>query len=122
MLFGVPIPFFIRTPGAERDTQDAYQRRLQLRYRQDVDPGFNGNDYHVHHVVPLFLGGLDAAAANLFVIPKIPHLHGHDVLRYQPQMLTPPVPLRPMPVDLYAHPAGTEYEIVGYKENPYDTC
>ena len=122
MLFGVPVILFLRTPGVERDTEDAYQRRLELIYRQRVDPNFHARDYHVHHIVPLFLGGLEAAPGNLVTWPARLHLRGHGVLRYQPQMLTPPPPLAPKPKDLLAHPAGTKYYLKGYKKNSQDTC
>jgi hypothetical protein len=122
MLFGVPVTQFVRTPGVERDTEDADQRRLQLYYRQRVDPNFRARDYHVHHSVPLFLGGLDAAPGNLVTLPGRLHLRGHGVLRYQPQMRSPPPPLAPLPQDLLTHPAGTKYELVGFKSEASETC
>jgi hypothetical protein len=122
MFMGVPVPTFVRTRGVERDFEWAGQQRLQLRYRQSVDPGFQAGYYHVHHSVPLFLGGSEAAAGNMTTVPALLHLPGHQVLRYQPQMANPPVPFRPHPVDLYEHPAGTRYELVGYKERAFETC
>jgi len=122
MLFGTPVTTFIRTPGVERDTEDADQRRLELLYRQRVDPSFRARDFHVHHSVPLFLGGLDAAPGNLVILPGRLHLRGHGVLRYQPQMLTPPTRLAPLPADILAHPPGTRYQLVGFKGEANETC
>jgi Domain of unknown function (DUF4157) len=122
LLSGVPIPFFVRTPGVERDTNDAKQRRMQLWYRENVDPGFRAAGYHVHHIVPLFLGGLDAAAMNLTIIPARLHLKGHAVLAKQPQMAKPPGGLRPLTTNLYDHPAGTLYRLKGFKTEANQTC
>ena len=122
MLFGVPVEFFVRTPGVERDTEDANQRRLELLYRQRIDPNFQARDWHVHHSVPLFLGGLDAAPGNLTLVERFLHMRGHAVLRYQPQMLSPPPPLVPLPADILAHPTGTLYELVGFKGETSETC
>ena len=122
MLFGIPVPDFVRTPGVDRDTEDADQRRLELVYRQRIDPNFRARDWHVHHSVPLFLGGLDAAPGNLTLVQGPRHMRGHGVLRYQPQMLTPPPPLAPLPADILAHPAGTSYELVGFKGEANETC
>lgn len=122
MLAGIAITRFIRTPNVERDTNDAYQRRLQLIYRQQRDPGFIAREYHVHHSVPLFLGGLDAAPMNLTIIPGKLHLKGHSVLAHQPQMLRPPPGLKPLPKNIYKHPPGTTYELVGFKSERDEIC
>jgi hypothetical protein len=122
MFMGVPVNLFTRTTGVERDTEDQDQRRLALRARGRLDPNFNPEDYHIHHSVPLFLGGVDAAEGNLVVIPRRLHLRGHAALRYQPQMETPPPPLAPLPKDLLAHPPGTVYELVGYKGAADEVC
>lgn len=118
MLFGVPVVLFVRTPGVERDTQDAYQQRLKLVYkRQDKDPDFRGKLLHVHHIVPLFLGGLDAAPGNLVLVPAGQHLRGHAILNYQPQLaktLGSPY--------LTAHPAGTRYRLAGFKSEASERC
>lgn len=119
---GAPVPFFVRTPGVERDTNDAKQRRMQLWYREKVDPDFRAAGYHVHHIVPLFLGGLDAAAMNLTIIPARLHLKGHRVLAHQPQMAKPPRGLKPLPTNLYNHPAGTIYRLKGFKTEANQTC
>jgi hypothetical protein len=37
-------------------------------------------------------------------------------------MATPPPPLRPLPVDLYEHPPGVEYELVGFKTAVNEPC
>jgi hypothetical protein len=120
--FGVPVSLLIRTPGVDRDQEDADQRRLELIYREKVDPDFHRADWHIHHSVPLFLGGMDAAPGNLVLVEKRAHLRGHGVLRHQPQMATPPPPLAPLPVDLYAHPAGTRYELTGFKTEANEPC
>jgi hypothetical protein len=121
--FGVAVRFFTRTPKPERDTEFAEQQRLELRYREAVDPDFRAKGYHVHHSVPLFLGGLDGSPGNLVTLPAMQHLYGHQVLRHQPQMLTPTPPLSPLDTDMYSpsHKAGTEYELVGFKRVPTST-
>lgn len=122
MLLGLPVEMFIRTPGAERDEEDAEQRRLRLAYRAREDPDFIARRYHIHHSVPLFLGGLDATPGNLVLLHRTSHIRGHADLRYQPQMLTPPCPLAPLPADILAHPSGTPYELVGFKERRNERC
>jgi len=113
---------FVRVKSAdrgERDTYDAWQHRLQLRWRQQIDPGFIAKDYHVHHLVPLFLGGPDWLQVNGITWPARPHLHGHEVLRRQRQLTNPMVtaPLPPINEDLYdeEHKSGTLYYFAGYK-------
>lgn len=123
MLFGLPVAGFVRTPNADRDESFMEQLRLQtLLGRQASDPHFRARDLHIHHSVPLFLGGLDGTPGNLVALPRLSHLRGHAVLRHQPQMLTPPPPLAPLPPDLYAHPAGTRYELVGFKNERNEDC
>lgn len=124
MLAGVPVPMFIRTPNAERDTQHAHQERLQLIYRERVDPGFVARDFHVHHSVPLFLGGLDAAPINLTLVPARMHLRGHNILTHQPQLARPIGGQAPPPggANLYAHPAGTRYRLAGFKTQRDEVC
>lgn len=112
---------FIRA-NAERDEAEAKQARMALEWRRLRDPDFDPSEYHVHHVVPLFLGGEDDLLNNGTTIPASLHLKGHAVLRYQPQMLTPPPPLSPLPEDLYAHPANTPYEFVGFKQSREEEC
>ena len=113
---------FIRGTTSERDEEEAKQARMALQWRQLRDPDFNPSDYHVHHVVPLFLGGSDDLRGNGTTIPKNVHLMGHSVLAYQPQMLMPPAPLISLPANLYNHPVGTIYELVGYKQGRNDMC
>ncbi len=109
-----PQKFFVRF-SQQRDEDEAKQARMALDWRAFRDPDFDPRRFHVHHVVPLFLGGRDDLATNGIVWPKGLHLTGHARLRDQPQMLYPPVPLAPLPPDLYDHPQGTRYWIAGYK-------
>lgn len=117
----VPQTFFVRT-RSERDEDEAKQARMQLEWRQFRDPDFDPRKWHVHHVVPLFLGGPDDLRRNANLLPPSPHLKGHRVLRIQPQMLTPPPPLQPMDPDLYKHPPGTLYRLVGWKSEANEPC
>jgi hypothetical protein len=116
---GVKQNVFTRIKRAERDLDSAEQHRLQLRYREEVDPGFNAKDYHVHHIIPLFLGGPDWLMVNGIAWPRYAHLDGHTELRYQRQLKDPRVtaPLPPIGVDLYGedHEAGTAYYLAGDK-------
>lgn len=118
MLAGVPVPGFVRKPGAERDESAAQQLRMEgIRNKGPV-----ARDMHLHHSVPLFLGGLDATPMNLTLIPKKNHLTGHSWLAHQPQMAKPAGGLKPMPVNLYDHPAGTLYRFKGFKASRTETC
>jgi hypothetical protein len=112
---------FVRTKS-ERDEDEAKQARMALKWRQEKEPGFNADEYHVHHIVPLFLGGIDNLDYNGISLPKLSHLRGHAVLRKQPQMLTPPPGLPPLSDDLYDHPPGIRYRLVGYKKEAKEPC
>ncbi len=114
---GVLWQTFVRIKGADRDEEEAAQQRMQLRWRQFRDPDFDPGKYHVHHVVPLFLGGPDDLYGNGVTWYKNIHLKGHAQLRQQPQMADPQQvkPLPPLPKDMYSHPDGTLYELVGTK-------
>jgi hypothetical protein len=113
--------FFIRTE-AERDEWMAKQASMQKRWRASIDPDFDDKQFHVHHVNPLFLGGADNLQSNGIYLFWLTHLRGHEVLRYQPQLLVPPIPLLPLGPDLYRHPPGTPYEVVGFKKEAHQTC
>jgi hypothetical protein len=110
---------FVRIKGAARDEQAAYQERLRARRREEGEPDFDASKYHVHHVIPLFLGGPDWLAINSVLWPAHVHIRGHAVLRKQRQLqdvgLTAPLP--PIDEDLYAeaHKTGTLYYFAGYK-------
>jgi hypothetical protein len=117
MLAGVPVLMFIRTPS-DRDESTMAQLRMEAHYKK----GPVAKDMHLHHSVPLFLGGLDATPMNLTLIPKKNHLTGHSWLAHQPQMAAPPGGLKPMPVSLYDHPAGTTYRLKGFKSSRSETC
>lgn len=114
-LFDVPIVFFTRTPNAERDESFTFEVRRELWARSGRDPDLLPSDYHAHHIVPLFLGGMDQARGNIMFLPGRVHLRGHAALANQPQMETPPPPLQPLPANILRHPAGTRYELVGFK-------
>lgn len=115
----LPVPtvqrIFIRTPGRERDTRQATQAAMQRQWRAFRDPDFNPDQYHAHHVIPLFLGGEDDLRSNGISWPARIHLRGHRDLRIQPQMANPPAGLLPLPVDLYDHPPSTPYIYMGRK-------
>lgn len=117
-----PKSFFVRTRSPERDLNAAQQARMQLEWRSFRDPDFDPRRYHVHHVVPLFLGGEDNLRTNAVTWPKPLHLRGHRILQIQPQMAYPPPPLRLLPTDLYRHPPGTPYELVGLKWRVNEPC
>jgi hypothetical protein len=114
--------FFVRVKSAERDEEEAKQGRMALEWRRFRDPDFDPSKYHVHHVDPLFLGGPDDLKRNATTLEKGMHLRGHASLRKQPQMANPPAPLPPLPTDLYKHPGGIPYELVGFKTDSDDTC
>lgn len=109
---------FVRTPGRERDTRKAAQASMQQQWREFRDPDFRARWVHVHHVIPLFLGGPDDLVGNGIAWPARVHLKGHRDLRLQPQMQTPPNGLPPLSGDLYDHPSGTLYVLAGYKGGP----
>jgi hypothetical protein len=116
-----PQSLFVRTKS-ERDENEAKQARLALAWRATQDPGFDDKVYHVHHVVPLILGGVDDLKTNATTIPRTIHLRGHNVLRWQPQMANSPHPLPPLPTDLYEHPPGIPYRLVGFKQTKDESC
>ena len=117
-----PATRFTRTTSPERDVDEQQQARLRLRYREQIDPGFVARDYHVHHVLPLMLGGADDLRSNAVTWPARVHLRGHAVLNRQPQMLRPRPGLPPLPANIIMHPPGTPYELAGYKENTDEVC
>jgi hypothetical protein len=106
---------FVRAFKEERDLNEQKQQRIQTEWREKIDPGFVAKDYHVHHIIPLFLGGEDNLKTNGKLHPATTHLRGHADLAKQPQMLAPPPPLPPLPENLYAHKPGTKYIFVGFK-------
>jgi Domain of unknown function (DUF4157) len=116
------LPVFARVRGADRDEDDARQARMQADWRAFRDPSFDPRAFHVHHVQPLFLSGLDNLRVNGILWPARMHLRGHAALRNQPQMLRPRPPLLPLPADIYSHPAGTPYELAGFKVSSSDEC
>jgi hypothetical protein len=105
---------FVRTKG-ERDDDEAKQARMVLGWRSFRDRDFDATKYHVHHIVPLFLGGPDDLRRNGLTLPKSLHLKGHRVLQVQPQLAFPPPPLLPLDPDLYKHPPGIPYRLAGFK-------
>jgi hypothetical protein len=94
---------FVRIKDAERDEQAAYQERVRVRRRAEGEPDFDPAKLHVHHVIPLFLGGPDWLTINSVLWPAHVHIRGHAVLRSQRQFqdakLTAPLP--PIDEDLY---------------------
>jgi Domain of unknown function (DUF4157) len=114
--------YFMRIKGAPRDDDETKQARMALEWRQFRDPTFDPKLYHVHHVDPLFLGGPDDLRGNGTVLWRTPHLRGHAQLKQQPQMLTPPPGLPPLPKDIYKHPHGTPYVLAGFKTSEEQTC
>ena len=122
--FGPPTQtrFVRKKVGGVRDYKEQKQARMQLRWRNIRDPDFDDRIYHVHHVIPLFLGGADNLGTNALTLYGTIHLKGHRVLRKQPQMLKPPRPLKPLDPDIYKHPGGTRYFLAGYKKEPNELC
>ncbi|WP_417067313.1 eCIS core domain-containing protein [Niveibacterium terrae] len=116
MLFDRPITFFVKTAQQERDETYSWELRRELwaRHRHS-DPDLLPRDYHAHHIVPLFLGGIEGARGNITFLPGRLHLMGHGRLASQPQMRTPPPPLAPLPANLLRHPSGTRYFLAGFK-------
>ena len=115
-LFGAPITIFFKRANQERDESygSEVRRELWARHRGS-DPDLMPSDYHAHHIVPLFLGGLEGARGNIMFLPRVVHLQGHRLLASQPQMTAPPPPLRPLPANILIHPTDTKYELVGEK-------
>jgi hypothetical protein len=114
-LFGTGITNFVRASQVERDESYGWEVRRELWARAGHDPSLMPRDFHAHHVVPLFLGGMDNARGNITFLPARLHLRGHGQLASQPQMAAPPPPLRPLSTNILQHPVGTRYELVGFK-------
>jgi hypothetical protein len=104
---------FVRVTGPTRDDELAEKLTAGkwIRARQE---GLRGQELAPHHVIPLFLGGEDLPS-NVILWNAELHRQGHSCLRQQPQVMTPPPPLAPLPADLLAHPAGIPYRLVDYK-------
>lgn len=118
-----PATVFIKTTPPDRDYQEQQQAALVRRWlRAYRDPDFIPERYHIHHVLPLFLGGVDDLTRNGMTLQRTIHLRGHAILRQQPQMAAPPPPLRPLATDIYRHPNGTMYWLAGYKESRGEIC
>lgn len=119
---------FTRVKSPDRDYTGENQKALKHKRQRELgDPDFRSEDYHIHHVVPLFLGGGDklqspSQGGNGIILPAEQHLWGHRLLQNQPQMLNPPKPLQPLPADIYKHPIGTKYKLVGFKSSTEETC
>ena len=115
---------FVRRRGAPRDDETREEARMALYWRQFRDPDFDAENWDVHHRDPLFLGGEDnlRPGGNGVILRKSQHRDGHAQLRIQPQMATPPIPLRPLSRDIYTHADGTEYELIGYKTSAESRC
>jgi hypothetical protein len=112
---------FVRVKSPDRDYAGDNQKALKSkRTREDGDPDFQSKRYHIHHVVPLFLGGEDklqspSKGGNGIILPAMQHISGHAQLQMQPQMQKPPPPLPPLDVNIYKHPVGTPYFLAGFK-------
>jgi hypothetical protein len=112
---GPPLQKYFTRTISERDEDVAKQGRMQLLWRSFRDPSFDPTRFHIHHVNPLFLGGLDNLTSNGTLIEKGMHLRGHESLRFQPHLPFLPKPIIPAPPDLYSHPAGLKYVVIGFK-------
>ena len=115
----LPIPprsTFVRTPGADRDENLANEVNAYKWFRAR-DEDLRGQSLVGHHVIPLMLGGTDTRD-NIILWNTESHRRGHPCLNDQPQMLTPPPPLAPLPRNLLGHPAGTRYVLTGFKDCP----
>src|SRR6185312_8599885 len=106
---------FARVEKEERDQGEQQSARIQAEGRAALDPDFDPSKYHVHHIVPLFLGGIDNLKSNGILWPARTHLRGHADLNYQPQLKNPPAPLKPLSPWLYKNPIGTKYVLLDFK-------
>jgi hypothetical protein len=103
---------FHRAMKEERDQFEAGRARMMADWRAFRDPDFDASKYHVHHVVPLYLGGDDNLRTNGVLWPARVHLRGHADLNFQPLVMAHPRPLSPY---LTKHPVGTKYVKIGVK-------
>lgn len=108
-----PRTAFVRTPGVDRDEALAEEVNNYKWFRARQEE-LRGRSLVGHHVVPLMLGGADTRD-NIILWNTELHRRGHPCLNDQPQMLTPPPPLAPLPRNLLSHPAGTRYALTGFK-------
>lgn len=104
---------FVRTPVPSRDIELAKEVDSYKWFRARPEK-LRGESLIGHHVVPLMLGGSDTRD-NIILWNVYLHRRGHPCLNEQPQMLTPPAPLPPLPKNLMRHPPGTPYVLAGFK-------
>ncbi|HEY9660494.1 MAG TPA: hypothetical protein V6C65_18730, partial [Allocoleopsis sp.] len=118
---------FVRIKSPDRDYTGDNQKALKAkRQREENDPDFRSDKYHVHHIVPLFLGGEDnlqsiSKGGNGVILYATQHLTGHQELRKQPQLEPSRLSSSLKPLeggeDIYKHPLGTKYYLAGFKES-----
>lgn len=106
---------FVRRRAPDRDS-DLADTLLAAKWMRARKEDLRGQSLVPHHVVPLFLNGPDTPS-NVILWNAVVHTKGHQCLRFQPQMATPPVPLAPKGVDLFdpSHTEGTLYFLAGFK-------
>lgn len=119
---------FIRVKSPDRDYKGDNQKALKAKRQREVgDPDFRSKAYHIHHAVPLFLGGEDklqspSKGGNGVILPALQHIKGHTWLQHQPQMERPPPPLRPLDKNIYKHSLLTKYYLAGFKNSKEEIC
>jgi hypothetical protein len=108
---------FRRVPSARDD--ELAKRLRQEKWVRATGVGLSHKDFQPHHVIPLYVGGPDLPL-NIVLWNTVLHREGHESFDYQPQMLSPPPGLPPLPPDLKHHPAGTPYRLAGFKRHKFD--
>jgi hypothetical protein len=114
------------TPGGQQrfKRDPAFTRRIQgiLKSTYYMRVLLEDQNIEIHHRNPLFLGGEENAERNALVLSQKEHRDGHASLNHQPQMKTPPPPLRPLQPYILKHPTGTAYYLAGMKNERDQTC
>ena len=113
----LPMAMVTKTKPPDRDFSGENQKVLQERYQRERKGDIPWGKMHVHHILPLFLGGYDDLRGNGMLLESRIHLRGHDWLRNQEQLRG-----KGVSVDLYDHPNGRRYYIAGEKTTEKGTC
>jgi hypothetical protein len=111
--------FLIRTRSPDRDYSGENEKALKRRWERERKGDIVKGGTHIHHVVPLFLGGVDDLNGNGILWPARIHIKGHAWLRHQPQLEGDPIGS-----DIYAssHAVGTVYYLAGFKASRDEKC
>ena len=114
-----------KTLPPDRDFTAENQKALIKKWQRERKGDFAWGKTHIHHVIPLFLGGPDDLTGNGILLEAIMHLHGHRMLQIQPQLSKQTKPEDNVSPDIYDkkdHPIGQWYFIAGFKNTDGDTC